>query len=158
MKTASLHSAKASLEAAEKERARLAAAKEALIAREKKEAADRKAAAERRLEREQKERQRLEDERKRQLELPKTRNLYELKKEREKRGLDANGKDDPPKAPVSRALRCTEVRGGMHASQTKGWGDARSLTDVAHPRSVRRARRARASPRRALDRSRTTVH
>ncbi|KAL8286843.1 hypothetical protein RQP46_003849 [Phenoliferia psychrophenolica] len=106
---AGAQSAKASVEAAEKERARLAAAKEALIAKEKKEIAERKGIEERRREREARERQRVEEERMRQLELPKTRNAYSLKKEREKRGLDPSGKDDPPKAPKASTSKSPKI-------------------------------------------------
>lgn len=71
------------------------------MAQSKKEAAERKAVEERRRDREAKERKRLEEEKKKQLELPKTRNLYELKKEREKRGLHPDGRDDPSTRQVS---------------------------------------------------------
>lgn len=64
------------------------------IADRKKAIAEKAALEERKKERERKERERLEEETKRMEALPKTRNLWELKREREKRGLDKDGRDD----------------------------------------------------------------
>lgn len=71
----------------------------AAIAQERKDIANRKAVEQRRRERLEEERKRLEVRQAKEKEMPATRNLYVLKQERIKRGLDPNGKDDPVARP-----------------------------------------------------------
>jgi hypothetical protein len=97
MKRASANTAQQQANHAKEEQARKdkEKAEQAVAARKAEEA--RKLAEQRRVEREkreERERKQREREEAKKAALPKTTNLYALKKEREKRGLDPNGKDD----------------------------------------------------------------
>ena len=81
-------------EVAEKDRLRQIREKEEAVAEAKRLAADKVASEARRREREKRERERREEEERKERELPKTRNLYALRQERIKRGMDPDGKDD----------------------------------------------------------------
>lgn len=92
------HTAESQQQLAAKESVRLAKEKKAFLLQEQKEHREKQALEQRRRDRELREKQdaKLVESRKRKLEtqLPKTRNLYTLKQERIKRGLDPSGKDD----------------------------------------------------------------
>lgn len=79
---------------AEKERLRQLKDKADAIAEAKRLAVEKEAMEGRKREREKRERERLEEEKRKEREMPKTRNLYGLKQERIRRGLDPDGKED----------------------------------------------------------------
>jgi hypothetical protein len=93
-KRAAANTAAQQAELAAKAKARKEAAEQAERLAAQKAQAEKAAAEQRRKEREQRERDRVAEEERRKTALPKTTNLYALKQERIKRGLDPSGKDD----------------------------------------------------------------
>lgn len=113
MKKAAASTAQQQAALAATDKARLEAKKVAELAEQKKRVAEAKAIEERRKDREMREKKRKEEEERKRNELPKTTNAYGLKQERIKRGLDPDGKDDPPPVKKVRLVRYKE--GGTNA-------------------------------------------
>lgn len=94
LRQASKQTALAQSELAAKEAARFAALKQDQLQQAKRQLEEKKLADERRRAREERERRDRELEEKRRAELPKTRNLWQLKQERIKSGLNPDGSED----------------------------------------------------------------
>lgn len=94
LKRASSNTAQQQAEHAKQEKERQAAKKAAEEAEQRRQAELRRLADERRKEREERERKEKEQEARKARALPKTTNLWALKKERQRLGLDPDGKDD----------------------------------------------------------------